>query len=63
MNNLFHFIQSDSLDDMEIVCIFDGYEPQLAQIVCETIAEQSELTIGVMINLACDAAWRETRWN
>lgn len=51
------------LDDMEIVCIFDGIEPDLAAIVCETISEQSETTISVMINLACDAAWRETIWN
>ena len=58
MSDIYHPIQSDSLSDMEIVCILDGYEPRLAPIVLEVISEQSEETLQVMMAVACDEAWR-----
>ena len=61
--NIFKQISSDSLSDMDITCVLDGFEPQLAPIVIEVINEQSENTLRVMIELACDEAWREVSWN
>ena len=49
-----------------VVCL-DGHEPQLAPLVCETIAEQEEETLVVMLRFACWRAWEEvgkrTQWN
>lgn len=50
-------------DDLEIVCVLDGYEPQLAQIVIDTIREQQETTLTVMFDFACDEAYRKTNWD
>lgn len=50
-------------DDLEIVCVFDGFEPRLASIVCETIGELSEETITLLWNLKCRDAYEETCWN
>ena len=47
----------------EITCILDGFESQLAQIVIEVISEQSEDTLRVMVELACDEAWRGVNLN
>lgn len=40
-----------------VVCV-DGFDPQLAQIACETIAEQSEETVVLLLTIACMRA----RW-
>lgn len=61
--NIFKQISSDSLDDMDITCILDGFEPQLAPLVIEVISEQSEDTLQVMMELACMEAWREVCWS
>lgn len=45
-----------------VVCL-DGYEPELARIVTETISEQSEETITMLWNFAADEARRGTIWN
>ena len=41
-----------------VLLVLDGYEPQLAQTVCDTIREQGELTITVLWNFAADEARR-----
>lgn len=44
-------------------CCFDGYEPRLAQIVIETIGEQDELTLSVMMKFMADMAREEMSLN
>lgn len=61
--NIFKQIESDSLPDMDITCVLDGFEPRLVQIVLEVISEQSEETLRVMVEVACDEAWRGVNWN
>lgn len=63
MNINRHIISDALLRDMEIICVLDGYEPQLAHIVTEAISEQSELTITIMWNYAADRARETANWN
>lgn len=39
-----------------VILVLDGYEPQLAQIVIDTINEQSEETVTMLFNFAGDKA-------
>lgn len=39
-----------------VLIVLDGYEPQLAGIVVETIREQDEQTLAIMWDFACDCA-------
>lgn len=63
MSDIYREIQSNALPDMDITCVLDGFEPRLVQIVLEVISEQSEETLRVMIEFACDEAWRRVNWN
>lgn len=65
MSNLNKPVTSGLLfDDMEIVCVFDGYEPRLAPLVIETIQGiRDEATFTVMFNFLCDQAYESTNWN
>lgn len=57
-------IESDALENVEIVCVFDGYEPRLAPLVLETIqGMRDEAIFTVMFNLLCDEAYKRTCWN
>lgn len=59
------FSNSGILDeDLEIVCIFDGYEPRLAPLVIDMIASiKDERVFTVMMNFVCDDAYRGMNLN
>lgn len=61
MSDIFHLITSGLLlNDFNIVCVLDGYEPRLAHIVVETISEiRDERIFSVMFGVWIDEA-RET---
>lgn len=64
MNHLFKEIESHALSDMEIICVLDGFEPRLAQIVIDTINEiRDEGVFSLMFGVVCDEAYRRTNWN
>lgn len=46
-----------------VILVLDGYEPRLAQIVIDTINEQSEETITMLFNFAGDAAREQLSLN
>lgn len=64
MNHIEKEIESDALENMEITCVFDGYEPRLAPLVIETIQGiRDEATLTIMFNLLRDEAYERTCWN
>lgn len=64
MNRIEKEIKSDALENMEVVCVFDGYEPRLAPLVIETIQGiRDEATFTVMFDAWCDEAYEGTCWN
>lgn len=51
-------------DDLEIVCVMDGFEPHLAQIVIDTIGGiKDERVFTVLWDVVCDEAYEKVNRN